>query len=50
MHNSIYLFCKIPTVWSSDVNKAILEQVIVAEYNYYYMLQFLKKQHLCTQN
>ena len=40
-------FYKIPTLWSSEVNKAILEQVIVAEWDYY-MLQFLMKQNLSS--
>ena len=35
---------------SPEINKAILEQVKVAEWDYDYMLQFLKKQKLRTQN
>ena len=31
MQKSIYLFHKLPTLWSSEVNKAILEQVKVVE-------------------
>ena len=39
-----------PTLWNSEVNKAILEQVKVTKYDYDYMLRFFKKQKLCTQN
>ena len=35
-------FNKMPTLWSSEANKAILD--------YDYMLQSFKKQKLCTQN
>ena len=40
-----------PTLWNSEVNKAILEQVKVArqDYNLDGMLQFFKKQNLCIQ-
>ena len=37
-----------PTLWSLKVNKAILEQVKLVEKDYDYMLQFFKKQKLCT--
>ena len=50
MQKNIYLFYKMSTRWSSEVNKAILEQVKVVEYNYDYMLQFFKKQKVFTQN
>ena len=36
-----------PTLWSSEVNKVILEQEKKAEVGYGYMLQFLKKLRLC---
>ena len=39
-----------PTLWSSEVDKTILEQVKVAEYDCNYMLQFFKKEKLYTQN
>ena len=32
-----------PTLWCSEVNEAILEQAKVAEQDYDYMLQFLKR-------
>ena len=38
-----------PTICNLEVNKAILEQVKVAE-KYDCMLEFLKKQKLCKQN
>ena len=38
------------TLWSSEVNKAILEQSKVAEQDYDYILQIFKKQKLSTQN
>ena len=50
MQNSIHFFYKMATLWSSEVNKAVLEQVIAVQFDYYYMLQFFKKQKLCTQN
>ena len=37
-----------PALWSSEVNKVILGQVKVGGFSY--MLQFLKKLKLCTQN
>ena len=46
MQHSIYLFFdKILTLWNSEVNKTILEQVKVAEGDYDYMLQFLRNKH-----
>ena len=39
-----------PTLWSSEVNDAILEQVKMEEWDYDYMLQFFKKLKLCTEN
>ena len=38
------------TLWSSELINAFLEKVEVAEYDYGYKLQFLKKLKLCTQN
>ena len=37
------------TLWSLEVNKAILGQVKAAEEDHDYRLQFFKKQKLCTQ-
>ena len=34
-----------PTLWSSEVNKAILKQVKVAKQDYDYMLQFLRNKN-----
>ena len=45
----IFLY-KIPTLCSSWVNKAILEQVKAVVQDYDYMVQFFKKQKLCKQN
>ena len=51
MQNSFYFLYDMPTLWSSEVNEAFLEQVKVAEQDYdYIMLQFFKKEKLCTQN
>ena len=39
-----------PTLWISEVNIEILEQENMAKWNDGYMVQFLKKLKLCTQN
>ena len=38
------------TLWSSEVNKIILEYVKMVEWDYHYMIQFFKKQKLSNQN
>ena len=37
------IFYEIPTFWSSEINKSMMEQVKVAEKAYGYMLKFPKK-------
>ena len=37
MQNRFYFLYEMPTLWSSEVNQAILEQVKVAEKDYDYM-------------
>ena len=41
---------KMPTLWNSEINKAILEQGKVAVVLWLYTFQFFKKQKLCKQN
>ena len=50
MENSTYYFYKMPTFRSSKINKAIVEHVKVPEWDYGYMIQFLKKLKLCIHN
>ena len=50
MPNGICYFHKIATPWSSEVNKTILEQIKLAEWDCDYMLEFFKKEKLYTKN
>ena len=49
MQYSIFFFKETPTLWSSEVNEAILAQAKVAGQDYGYMLGFFKKFKQCTQ-
>ena len=38
------------TLWSSELNKTILEQIKLAEWDCDYMLEFFKTEKLYTKN
>ena len=50
MQNRFYFSYEMPTIWSSEVNQATLEQVKVVEKDYDYMPSiFLKTETMCTK-